>query len=148
VYAGAPWKTQERVRQIMGSLYKPFTDGLPGNDDCGQMSAWYIFSALGFYPVCPGSNEYVLGSPMIEKAEIRLENGRKFQIEVINQEKDYVYVDRVMLNGKPYEKLFITHETIMQGGRITFIMTDKAVKKNYPDSSLPFSLGIKEPSKE
>lgn len=148
VYAGAPWKTQERVRQIMETLYKPFTDGLPGNDDCGQMSAWYIFSALGFYPVCPGSNEYVLGSPTIEFAEISLENGRKFQVEVINQGNGHVYVDQVILNGKPYEKLYLTHETIMQGGRITFVMTDKAVKKIYPDSSLPFSLGIKEPSKE
>ena len=80
VYAGEPWKTQERVHQIMSTMYKPNPHGLCGNDDCGQMSAWYIFSALGFYPVTPGSNEYVIGSPGIDEAIINLENGKTFRI--------------------------------------------------------------------
>jgi len=81
-FSGTPWKTQERIHQIVNSMYKNKPDGLSGNDDCGQMSAWYIFSVLGFYPVAPGSNEYVIGSPCINSASINLENGKHFKIEV------------------------------------------------------------------
>lgn len=127
-YAGAPWKTQERVRMILQHQYKPAPDGLGGNDDCGQMSAWYLFSALGFYPVAPGSNEYQLGSPAIDKAVIQLENGRSFTVEAIGQSDKNVYVQKVLLNGKALDKPVITHEEIMAGGRLTFYMSNKPRK--------------------
>jgi predicted alpha-1,2-mannosidase len=121
-YAGAPWKTQERVHQIVDSMYKASPDGLCGNDDCGQMSAWYIFSVLGFYPVCPGTGEYVFGSPCVRKAVISLENGRKFIIEAASLSDRNVYVQSIELNGLPYNKLYIDHTDIMAGGRLVFNM--------------------------
>ncbi len=127
-FAGAPWKTQQRVHQIMDNLYDTAPGGLPGNDDCGQMSAWYIFSALGFYPVCPGSNEYVLGSPSVEKAVLNLENGNVFTISAPNISEKNIYVKRILLNGKPYNELFIRHEDIMAGGEMVFEMSGKPVK--------------------
>lgn len=122
-FAGAPWKTQERVHQIMDNLYDTTPGGLPGNDDCGQMSAWYIFSALGFYPVCPGSNEYVLGSPSVEKAILLLENGKTFTISAPKVSTKNIYVKRLTLNGKPYNEMFIRHEDIMAGGEMVFEMS-------------------------
>ena len=127
-FAGAPWKTQQRVRQIMDNLYDTTPGGLPGNDDCGQMSAWYIFSALGFYPVCPGSNEYVLGSPSVEKAVLHLENGRTFTISAPKVSAKNIYVIRLTLNGKPYNELFIRHEDIMAGGEMVFEMSARPKK--------------------
>ena len=136
-YSGAPEKTQERVRMIMDQLYDTGPDGLPGNDDCGQMSAWYIFSALGFYPVCPGSTEYVLGSPAVEEAILNLENGNIFTIKVKNQKPRNVYVKSVTLNGVPYNNLFIKHEDIMNGGELVFEMAEKAKARDVPPSALP-----------
>ncbi len=127
-FAGAPWKTQQRVHQIMDNLYDASPGGLPGNDDCGQMSAWYIFSALGFYPVCPGSNEYVLGSPSVTEAILNLENGKTFTIRTTGLSKENIYVKRILLNGKPYSKLFIRHEDIMAGGEMVFEMSNQPVK--------------------
>lgn len=127
-YAGAPWKTQQRVRQIMDNLYDTSPGGLPGNDDCGQMSAWYIFSALGFYPVCPGSNEYVLGSPSVEKAVLHLENGKTFTISAPNVSAKNIYVKRLTLNGKPYNEMFLRHEDIMAGGELVFEMSARPKK--------------------
>lgn len=127
-WTDAPWKTQERVRMILKKMYKPTSDGLGGNDDCGQMSAWYIFSSLGFYPVCPGSTEYALGSPAIQSASLQLENGKTFQVEAVNQSDANVYVRKVELNGKPFTKRFITHDDIMNGGKIVFYMDRKPVK--------------------
>lgn len=117
-----PWKTQFQVRKIMDMQYKPKPDGLGGNDDCGQMSAWFIFSALGFYPVAPGSDEYALGSPTINKATLKLENGKTFSIEVKNQNTENVYIQKVMLNGKPLSMNFLNHKDIIQGGNLTFIL--------------------------
>ncbi|HXI02079.1 MAG TPA: GH92 family glycosyl hydrolase [Candidatus Saccharimonadales bacterium] len=125
VFAGQPWKTQARVRQIMDAMYRPAPDGLCGNDDCGQMSAWYVFSALGFYPVAPGSNEYVLGSPAVRRAEIDLGEGRRFVVVAENQAPDHVYVSEVRLNGKPLERAFITHEELARGGELRFVMSDR-----------------------
>ena len=136
-YAGAPWKTQQRVHQIMDNLYAPTPGGLPGNDDCGQMSAWYIFSALGFYPVCPGSNEYVLGSPSVTEAKLNLENGKTFTIRAIGLSKENIYVKRILLNGQPTSKLFINHEELMAGGEMIFEMTSKPVKKTSIEEDLP-----------
>lgn len=111
-----PWKTQEQVRKIMNMQYKPTPDGLGGNDDCGQMSAWYIFSALGFYPVAPGSNEYAIGSPSVNKATINLENGKSFTISVKNQRVKNVYIQKMVLNGKPLLRYFINYDEIINGG--------------------------------
>jgi len=127
-WTDAPWKTQERVRMILPKMYKPSSDGLGGNDDCGQMSAWYIFSSLGFYPVCPGSVEYALGSPSIQSATLQLENGKTFQVEAVNQSAANVYVRKVELNGQPFNKRFITHDDIMNGGKLVFYMDRKPKK--------------------
>lgn len=124
-----PWKTQERVRMILEHQYDNGADGLRGNDDCGQMSAWYIFSSLGFYPVAPGSDEYWIGSPLVHEAALKLENGKTFTIESINQSSKNVYVQKVLLNGKPVANLRLKHSDILNGGKLQFFMTDKKPKK-------------------
>lgn len=124
-----PWKTQERVRMILNMQYKPTPDGLGGNDDCGQMSAWYMFSSMGFYPVAPGSEAYSLGSPSVRSARLNLENGQVFTVEAINQGDKNVYVQKVLLNGKPLRQPVITHTDIQKGGKLTFYMTAKPSKK-------------------
>ncbi len=121
------WKTQERVRMIMNSMYSNTVDGLCGNDDAGQMSAWYIFSALGFYPVCPGSEVYTIGSPLVKSAIIHLENGTNITIEVKNQKPENVYVEKITLNGKELKKNNLLHSQIDTGGRIIFHMTSVPV---------------------
>jgi len=123
-WTSKPWKTQERVRMIMNRMYKPTPDGLGGNDDCGQMSAWYIFTMLGFYPVAPGSEQYALGSPGMESAEIKLPNGKTLKIEAKSQSDRNVYVQKVLLNGNTLSSPFITHDDIMNGGTLTFYMSD------------------------
>jgi predicted alpha-1,2-mannosidase len=120
-----PWKTQERVRMILPKMYKPTPDGLGGNDDTGQMSAWFIFTNLGFYPVSPGNDEYALGSPAVNGAVINLQNGKKFTVTVKNQGEKNVYVEKVLLNGKLLTGLSIKHADIMNGGDITFFMSSK-----------------------
>lgn len=127
-WAGAPWKTQEKVRMIISKMYHPTPDGLGGNDDCGQMSAWYIFSALGFYPVAPGSNQYAIGSPLVYSAKIRQENGTSFTIETINQSATNCYVQKIILNGKKLDRFYITHEEIIAGGDLVFYMGSKPKK--------------------
>lgn len=127
-WTGEAWKTQERVRMILKKMYHPGADGLGGNDDCGQMSAWYIFTSLGFYPVCPGSDEYILGSPAVKEASIQLENGKTFTVEAINQSDKNVYVQKVTLNGQPVTKNAISHADIMNGGRLVFQMGAKPKK--------------------
>ena len=121
-WAGAPQKTQERVRMIMETMYRDAPDGLCGNDDAGQMSAWYIFSALGFYPVCPGSDQYSIGSPMVKSATLKLENGNILEIEAINQSPENVHVRKVLVNGKDIKRKYLTHAEVVNGGKITFIM--------------------------
>jgi predicted alpha-1,2-mannosidase len=118
-----PWKTQERVRMILGNQYHAAPDGLGGNDDTGQMSAWYIFTALGFYPVAPGSDEYSLGSPAIDGAILQLENGKIFTIEAKNQGPKNVYVSKVTLNGQSLTRRYITHDEIVSGGNLVFYMS-------------------------
>ena len=122
------WKTQERVRMILKNQYHPTPDGLGGNDDCGQMSAWYLFSALGFYPVAPGSDQYALGSPAIKTAVLRLENGKTLTIEAKDQSDKNVYVKKVVVNGQTLKRHYLTHAEIMNGGKITFYMNDKLEK--------------------
>lgn len=127
-WSSQPWKTQETVRMILEKQYKPAPDGLGGNDDCGQMSAWYVFSAMGFYPVAPGSEIYSLGSPLVDKATITLENGKSFTVEAVNQSKENVYVTKVLLNGKEIKDFQLPHSAITEGGRLTFYMSDKPRK--------------------
>ncbi|WP_245815447.1 GH92 family glycosyl hydrolase [Hymenobacter gelipurpurascens] len=124
-----PWKTQERVRMIIKRMYHPTPDGLGGNDDCGQMSAWYVFTALGFYPVAPGSDEYALGSPVVQGATLRLENGKTFTIQVKNQSDKNVYVKQATLNGKILTRPFLKHSDIVQGGELVFTMSARPVGK-------------------
>ena len=124
-WTSQPWKTQYWLREIMNRMYKPERRGLGGNDDCGQMSAWYIFTALGFYPVCPGSNEYVLGVPFLEHSVVALPNGKTLEINAPGVSDKNRYVRRVLLNGKPYDKLYITYSDIMAGGTLEFQMAAK-----------------------
>lgn len=125
-YAGSPYKTQKVVRQIMDEMYFNAPDGLCGNEDCGQMSAWYVFSALGFYPVCPGDNQLIFGSPKVKSAVINLENEKEFLINVENQSDNNIYIDRVEINGVEYKPSYITYPMLLNGGEITFYMTDVA----------------------
>ncbi|WP_231459735.1 GH92 family glycosyl hydrolase [Pedobacter sp. Leaf132] len=127
-WAGQPWKTQAQVRHILNMQYKPTADGLGGNDDCGQMSAWYMFSSLGFYPVSPGSDVYSLGSPAVNNAVLNLENGKTFTVEAIKQSPKNVYVQKVMLNGKEITNYQIKHSDITNGGKLTFYMSPKPKK--------------------
>ncbi len=122
-WAGKPYKTQERVRMIMNTMYGPGANGLCGNDDAGQMSAWYIFSSLGFYPVTPGSGYYALGSPLVEEAIIHLDNGKTLHIVAKNQGKNNVYVNRVIVNGKTFNGALLPCSDVMNGGEIIFEMS-------------------------
>jgi len=121
-FAGAPWKTQARLAQIVASQYHNKPDGLAGNDDLGQMSAWLTFTALGFYPVAPGSNEYVIGRPFVDKAVLNLPNGKRFTIRAEGLSVANAYVGSVMLNGKPLARTFLRHEDITAGGELVFRM--------------------------
>jgi predicted alpha-1,2-mannosidase len=124
-YAGAPWRTQERLKQIVESQYKPTPEGLVGNDDLGQMSAWLIFTSLGFYPVAPGSNEYVIGRPFVNQATLNLPSGQRFRIVAESLNERNRYVGRVTLNGAPLTRSFIRHDEILRGGELRFTMSDK-----------------------
>lgn len=121
-YAGQPWKTQFRVRQIMNDLYKPAPDGLIGNEDCGQMSAWYVLSAAGFYPVTPGSPIYAIGSPLFPELRFNLENGKTFVIKARGVSERNFYIQSATLNGKQYTRSYLTHADLMSGGELVFEM--------------------------
>jgi len=121
-YAGAPWRTQERLKQIVESQYKAAPDGLSGNDDLGQMSAWLFFTGMGFYPVAPGSNQYVIGRPFVDRAVLNLPNGEEFTVRAENLSDANRYIGRVLLNGKPLTKSYITDEEIRDGGELAFVM--------------------------
>ena len=122
-YAGQPWKTQEKVHRILNELYDNTPKGLSGNEDCGQMSSWYIFSAMGFYPVNPMGGVYVFGTPIFDKVTIPLENGRSFVIEANNLSSENKYIRSITLNGESIERTWISHHEIMAGGRLVFEMS-------------------------
>lgn len=124
-WTSKPWKTQEKVHLIVNTMYNNTPDGLCGNDDCGQMSAWYIFSVLGFYPVCPGSAEYAIGSPCVASATIELPNGKSFAITTKNFSKENIYVNTVTLNDRPLHSMFLNHKTVAEGGTLHFLMGAK-----------------------
>ncbi len=128
-YAGAPWKIQKIVRKVMDTMYSTKADGISGNDDTGQISAWYTFSAMGFYPVCPGTDQYVIGSPCVEKAVVHLENGKTFTVIAKNVSKKNIYIQSVTLKGKPLKNSYITHSDITSGGTLEFTMGGKPNKK-------------------
>ena len=140
-WTSEPWRGEYWLREIMERMYRPEREGLGGNDDCGQMSAWYIFSAMGFYPVCPGSGEFVLGAPFLPEMTLRLEGGATFTVKAPSVSSKNRYVRSVRLNGKPYTKRYITREDILRGGVLEFEMGSTHRKRSRPDSSdLPYSL--------
>lgn len=125
MYAGAPLRTQARLKQIVDSQYKPTPDGLVGNDDLGQMSAWLVFTALGFYPVAPASNQYVLGRPFVDKAMIHLPNGRSLTVSSAGMNEAQSFLKDVLLNGKSLDRSYVTHEELMQGGDLRFVFSSE-----------------------
>jgi predicted alpha-1,2-mannosidase len=140
-YANASYKTQEKIREVLTKLYTPTPDGYCGDEDNGQTSAWYVFSALGFYPVTPAVNEYVIGSPLFKKSTIHLENGKTFQISAPNNSKENVYIQSATLNSDEYNKSYIMFEAVQNGGELNFNMANTP-NKNWAsdDDSVPYSL--------
>ncbi|MCB0464098.1 MAG: GH92 family glycosyl hydrolase [Aequorivita sp.] len=136
-FVNKPAKTQEKVHQILNEMYQNAPDGISGNEDCGQMSAWYVFSAMGFYPVTPTSNQYIIGTPLFEKATINLEDGKKFKIEAENLSDTNKYIASVKLNGKNLNRSFLNHSEIMDGGKLVFKMTDKPSTWATKDTEIP-----------
>ncbi|WDF80019.1 GH92 family glycosyl hydrolase [Mucilaginibacter sp. KACC 22773] len=140
-YADQPWKAQQHLREVMDKMYNAGENGYPGDEDEGQMSSWYVLSAAGIYSVCPGTDEYVIGSPAFKKMTISLENGNKFIIEANNNSKQNVYIQSATLNGKPYTHNFIKHGDIMAGGILRFEMGDKPnMNRGLAAEDKPFSL--------
>jgi len=136
-YVGMPWKTAEKVRQIC-AFYKNEPKGLCGNDDCGQTSAWYIWSAIGFYPVNPANGEYVIGTPLSQKTELSLFNGKHFVVKADALSDKNIYIQRATLNGQTYNKSFIKHADILRGGELVFYMGDTpSVKWGTQKEDLP-----------
>jgi predicted alpha-1,2-mannosidase len=135
-YAGQPWKTQKWVREVIDRLYKAGPAGWLGDEDNGQMSAWYVFSALGFYPVNPGQPVYALGTPLFDRATIRLENGKSFTVEASRRAASDLYVQSVMLNGQALARSWITHAEIMNGGVLSFRL-GRAPNANWGTSGMP-----------
>jgi len=146
-FVGQQWKTARLVRQILTTLYSDQPDGLSGNEDCGQMSAWYVFSAMGMYPVNPAAGIYVFGSPVIDEATIAVHGGKSFTIVTKNNSPENLYIQSVELNGKPYSKSYITHPDIIAGGELTFVMGPEpnkafgAAAEDRPQSMVMSSLG-------
>ena len=143
-YAGEPWKTQYWSREVMNRLYKPTPDGYCGDEDNGQTSAWYVFSALGFYPVCPGTDEYVLGAPLFKKATVELENGKQIVIKSENNSAENKYVQELQWNQMPYDKNYINHFELLKGAELDFNMTASPNKNRGTSSdSYPYSYSKK-----
>jgi predicted alpha-1,2-mannosidase len=138
-YAGQPWKTQYHVREIMNRLYTPAPDGYCGDEDNGQTSAWYVFSAMGFYPVCPGSNQYVIGAPLFRKIKIFLSNGKTVEINGNNNSAENRYVSGIKLNDKEIGKTWISHAELLNGCTLDFNMVPAPVQSPGGKDAVPFS---------
>ena len=139
-YAGEPWKAQYWIREVMDKLYTAQADGYCGDEDNGQTSAWYVFSAMGFYPVCPGANQYVIGTPYFDKMTLHLENGKTMTITAQNCNQDNKYIQSLSINGTPSTKNFFTHEQLMQGGNIHYVMGSTPNKqRGISDRDAPYS---------
>lgn len=144
-YAGEPWKAQYWLREVMTRLYFPTPDGYCGDEDNGQTSAWYVFTALGFYPVCPGSNQYVLGAPYFPKATITLENGKKIEIVAPKNSDENRYIRKMTYNGKNYTKNYLDHFELLKGARLFFDMSEQPMKeRGIKDSDFPYSFSRNE----
>ncbi len=143
-YANAGYKAQEKIRNVLTTLYSAKPDGYCGDEDNGQTSAWYVFSSLGFYPVTPGTNQYVIGSPLFKRATLHLENGNNFTIEALNNSSKNFYIQNTQINNKSYDKSFLTYEAIQDGGLFSFEMSNSP-NKNWASSpnSVPYSLSNK-----
>ena len=142
-YAGTPWKAQMRLRQVMDKFYAPTPDGYCGDEDNGQTSAWYVFSALGFYPVCPGSGQYVLGAPLFRKAVIHLENGANVTINAPENGMTNCYIDELKIDGKKYGKNYLEHDKMIQGVRMDYRMSAQPnMKRGTMDSDIPYSFSL------
>ena len=139
-YAGEPWKAQYWLRQVMERMYSPTPDGYCGDEDNGQTSAWYVFSALGFYPVCPASGEYVLGVPLFKKAAVHLENGNTFTVDAPENSGDNIYIGSMLLNGKEYGYNYITHKALTEGAHINMRMSPQPnLSRGTADEDAPYS---------
>ncbi len=140
-YSGEPWKSQSRIREIMGKLYSATPDGYCGDEDNGQTSAWYVFSALGFYPVCPGTDEYVIGSPLFKSAKLHLENGKTVTIMSDNISADNCYIKSMKVDGKSYSRNYLTHDQLLSGAKIRFCMdSEPNLQRGTGDDDAPYSL--------
>jgi predicted alpha-1,2-mannosidase len=140
-FAGEPWKTQAHVRDAMQKLYQATPDGYCGDEDNGQTSAWYIFSSMGFYPVCPTSNEYVLGTPLFKNMTVTLDNGKKIVINAPNNSAANKYIQTLTLNGKPYDLNYLKHADLAKGAVLNFTMSAKPnTQRGTKESSFPYSL--------
>ncbi|WP_430932082.1 GH92 family glycosyl hydrolase [Saccharicrinis sp. 156] len=140
-YAGQPWKTQEKVREVMNKLYTPNPDGYCGDEDNGQTSAWYVFSSLGFYPVCPGTDQYVIGAPLFNKVTVILEDGKELCIEANNNSEENMYVNHINFNGKSIDRNYYTHKELQNGGKITIEMSSTPNKeRGVSKKAAPYSM--------
>ena len=143
VWAGQPWKTQERVPAILKQMYQNRPDGLCGNDDVGQMSAWYLFGSLGFYPVAPGSNQYVIGAPASREMAITFETGRRLVLRAPKLDAKNLYIQGITLNGQPWDKAYFRHEDLVKGGEIVYVMGPKPNKAwGTAPAARPYSLPV------
>ena len=148
-YAGQPWKAQRWVRETMNKMYTPTPDGYCGDEDNGQTSAWYVFSALGFYPVAPGTTQYVMGAPLFKKATLHLENGRDFVINAPENSDKNIYIESATLGGKNYTKNYLDHYEMMKGGTLNLKMSDKPnLNRGTGADDLPYSFSIDEKKKK
>lgn len=139
-YAGEPWKAQYRLREVMNRMYTPGPDGYCGDEDNGQTSAWYVFSAMGFYPVCPGTTEYILGAPLFKKATLHFENGNSLVINAPKNDNECRYIHRMEFNGNTYTKNFVRHDDLLKGGIITFDMSHSPnMERGTQETDLPYS---------
>ena len=146
-YSGEPWKAQYWVREVMDKLYFATPDGYCGDEDNGQTSAWYVFSALGFYPVCPGTDQYILGSPLFKNVTLNLENGKKVVINAANNAAENRYISTMKVNGKNYTRNYLSHEDLLRGMTINCTMSDTPNKNRgtqEKDAPYSFSKEIKE----
>lgn len=139
-YGGEPWKAQQHVRDIMDKLYTAAPDGYCGDEDNGQTSAWYVFSALGFYPVCPASDQYVLGTPLFKSVNLHLDNGKTVSIKADNNSRENFYVKNLNVNGRPYSKTYVTHSDLLKGMKMDYTMDSKPnTARGTADSDAPYS---------
>lgn len=139
-YSGEPWKTQYWIRETMDRLYRPTPDGYCGDEDNGQTSAWYVFSVMGFYPVCPGSNQYVLGTPYFDRMTLHFENGHSMTLTAEGNDADHRYIQAMELNGTGCTRNYLTHEELTQGGTIRYVMAAQPNKeRGTAGSDAPYS---------